>query len=160
MIQSAEEPGSLVQQTAEIVKAYLSRNALPPHQVADLIETVHRALLALSRDVDLPVGLDSVRDGPTDVVEQTVFVPFVPVEQAVTEESVICLVCGKAGKAIRGHITRTHGLDIPTYLAQYGLPDNFPLVAPAYSATRRRLALAAGAGEKLQTRRARAGRRG
>jgi aspartate 1-decarboxylase len=94
---------------------------------------------------------------PSTTPEQAVRVPHVPVAQSVTEESVVCLICGKVGKSIRGHITKTHRIDIPTYLANYGLPKDFPLVAPAYSATRRQLAIAAGAGEKLRASRGKKG---
>lgn len=90
---------------------------------------------------------------PSNGPERGVQAPSVPVAESVTEESVVCLVCGKVGKSIRGHITKTHRMDIPTYLARFGLPKDFPLVAPAYSATRRQLAIAAGTGGKLQARR-------
>ena len=144
---------SLIEYTTEIVKAYLSRNELSPPQVAELIGTVYRALDDLSHD---PVGVleQKTRPEPVAVVpEPPVWVPFVPVEQAITADSIICLICGKASKAIRGHLTKTHRIDIPTYLANYGLPKDFPMVAPSYSETRRQLAIAAGAGEKLQARR-------
>ncbi len=141
---------SLIPYTAEIVAAYLARNEVSPQGVAALIETVHDALLALSHRDGLELPNDSVRESLSTVVEPSVCIPFVPVEQAITEDSIICLICGKASKAIKGHLTRTHRIDIPTYLANYGLPKDFPMVAPSYSATRRQLAIAAGAGEKLQ----------
>ncbi|MBF0463187.1 MAG: MucR family transcriptional regulator [Magnetococcales bacterium] len=141
---------SLIEYTTEIVKAYLARNELSPPQVAELIGTVYRALDGLSPD---PVGVPAQKTLPEPVAVvpgPSVWVPFVPVEQAITADSIICLICGKASKAIRGHLTKTHRIDIPTYLANYGLPKDFPMVAPSYSATRRQLAIAAGAGEKLQ----------
>ena len=141
---------SLIDHTAEIVKAYLSRNEVPPQHLAEVIEMVHQTLMALSRDPVVPSEEKPSLPSPPDEAESPVFVPFVPIEQAVTEESVICLICGKAGQSMRGHLTKTHGVDIPTYLARYGLPKDFPLVAPAFSAVRRQLAIAAGAGEKLQ----------
>lgn len=141
---------SLIPYTTEIVKAYLSRNELSPQHIAALIETVHHALLALSNDEDGHVAENRPEDSLPVDTEQSLFIPFVPVEQAITEDSIICLICGKASKAIKGHLTKTHRIDIPTYLSNYGLPKDFPMVAPSYSATRRQLAIAAGAGEKLQ----------
>ncbi|MBF0160860.1 MAG: MucR family transcriptional regulator [Magnetococcales bacterium] len=139
---------SLVKHTARIVQAYLAHNALPIQQVGVLIETVHQTLSALSQQ-SAPAEILPQQQPAMDI-HRSLPVPFVPVEQAVTEESILCLICGKASKAIRGHLTKTHGIDVPTYLAHYGLPKDFPMVAPAYSATRRKLAIAAGAGEKLQ----------
>ena len=83
-------------------------------------------------------------------IPATPAVPFVPVDQAVTQDTIFCLICGKASKAIKGHLTKTHRIDIPTYRANFGLPKDFPMVAPSYSETRRKLAVAAGSGEKLQ----------
>ncbi|MBF0402122.1 MAG: MucR family transcriptional regulator [Magnetococcales bacterium] len=142
---------SLIPYTTEIVKAYLSRNEVALQQLPALIETVHHALLALADEDPLYTATDLFQ-GPLPVESEPPPspVPFVPVEQAVTEDSVICLICGKASKAIKGHLTKTHHMDIPTYLANFGLPKDFPMVAPSYSATRRQLAIAAGAGEKLQ----------
>ena len=138
---------SLIKHTATIVQAYLTKNELSIQQVGALIETVHQTLSVLSQ---APVAEKTVLEHPPVAPQQPLFIPFVPVEQAVTEEHIFCLICGKASKAIRGHLTKTHGIDIPTYRANYGLPKDFPMVAPAYSARRRKLAIASGAGEKLQ----------
>ncbi|MEO5341241.1 MAG: MucR family transcriptional regulator [Magnetococcus sp. MYC-9] len=144
---------SLIEHTAAIVQAYLSKNELPVQQIGELIGVVHRALSALPRDPWL-VSPEAVLPDPLDplpvVSEALQPVPFVPVEQAITADSITCLICGKTGKAIRGHLTRTHGIDIPTYLARYGLPKDFPMVAASYSETRRQLAIAARAGETLR----------
>lgn len=153
---------SLVEYTSEIVTSYLSRNRMAAQDVTDLIEVVHHTLVSLSSgaSVDREPGAfeDLLETGPLLGVSERagsrVAVPCVPVDQAVTRESVFCLICGKASKAIKGHLTKTHHMDIPTYRATYGLPKDFPMVAPAYSETRRQLALDAKSGERLQAGRA------
>lgn len=140
---------SLLKQTTEIVTAYLAKNRLPPQDVVDLIESVYRSLRAFA--VDLPES-PLLEHG----VDDTSFrgcIPAVPVDQAVTQDTVYCLICGKASKAIKGHLTKTHRIDIPTYRKNYGLSKDFPMVAPSYSATRRQLAVAAKSGERLQAER-------
>ncbi|MBF0096663.1 MAG: MucR family transcriptional regulator [Magnetococcales bacterium] len=142
----------LLKETGRIVAACVAQRGAPPEQVEVLIEVVYRALRRAGEVVELAEEeLAPAELAPAELA-MTVprWQPVVPIEEAVTEESVTCLICGKKGKAIRGHLTKTHRIDIPTYLALFGLPKDFPLVAPAYSAARRQLALASGAGENLQ----------
>ena len=142
---------SLLRQTTEIVVSYLAKNRLPPQDVVELIESVHRSLWAFS--VDLPAYPPLQRGD--DETSSSLSIPVVPVDQAVTHDTVYCLICGKASKAIKGHLTKTHRIDIPTYRKVYGLSKDFPMVAPSYSATRRQLAVAAKSGERLQAERGR-----
>ncbi|WP_193771073.1 MucR family transcriptional regulator [Candidatus Magnetaquicoccus inordinatus] len=143
----------LLKSTARIVAAYAAQPTATPEDVERMIGVVYRALARVAASEQEEEELEQ---GPeeSEVAELALppgrWQPVVPLEQAVTAESVTCLICGKQGKAIRGHLTKTHRIDIPTYLAVFGLPKDFPLVAPNYSATRRQLALASGAGEKLQ----------
>ena len=143
---------SLIKHTTEIVKSYLSHNRVAPQDVTGLIESVHQSLLTLSAG-DTPSSepgefSPQPLSSPSEPVER--WVPAVPIDQAVTEDTIYCLICGKASKAIKGHLTKTHRIDIPTYRASFGLAKDFPMVAPSYSETRRQLALAAGQGEILQ----------
>ena len=131
----------MIKQTTDIVKSYVAKNRISPQELTDLIESVHQSLRALASE-------SSVH--PTEEPTDTLAVPFMPVDQAVTPDNVYCLICGKACKAIKGHLTKTHHIDIPTYRANYGLPKDFPMVAPSYSEMRRRWAVAAGSAEKLQ----------
>ncbi|MGN7612601.1 MucR family transcriptional regulator [Magnetococcales bacterium HHB-1] len=78
--------------------------------------------------------------------------PIVPISEAVREDVVICLICGKECKALKGHLTRSHRISIEEYRERFGLPKSFPLVAPSYSAHRRKLAKDAGLGERLRAR--------
>lgn len=148
---------SLVRHTADIVKSYVSRNTLAPQEVARLIHAVYRSLSHLSTDHDhgRPISTHDPLNQPVDPAQQRWPFPAVPVEQAVTQDHIFCLICGKASRAIKGHLTKTHHIDVPAYRAHFGLPKDFPMVAPSYSETRRQLAVAAGSGAKLQAGRAR-----
>ena len=153
---SALEDGmSLVKYTAEIVRSYVSKNRVSTQDVTDLIAAVHQSLVSISSGTHASPPPEGGRQGDRQERVLTenrppAFVPIMPVDQAVTKDNIFCLICGKASKAIKGHLTKTHHIDIPTYRANYGLPKDFPMVAPSYSETRRQLAVAAGSGEKLQ----------
>lgn len=59
--------------------------------------------------------------------------PAIPIEQAVTEDKVYCLCCGRGFTMLKRHLKAEHGLTEDEYRALYGLPEDMPLVAPAYS---------------------------
>ncbi|MBF0123898.1 MAG: chorismate synthase [Magnetococcales bacterium] len=67
--------------------------------------------------------------------------PAVPVADSVQEDAVVCLICKRACKALKGHLRRTHGLGEEEYRRRFDLPKEMPLVAPSYSAQRRKMAL-------------------
>ncbi|MBF0454872.1 MAG: MucR family transcriptional regulator [Magnetococcales bacterium] len=148
---------SLLKFTAEIVKSYVSRNEIPPEEIPELLVSVHHSLQSLSDISPLPSSLsqevEEAEEGILHVVEEEGEMPLepaVPISEAITEDAVICLICGKSNKAIRGHLSRTHGMDVKEYRERFGLPSDFLMVAPSYSARRRKLAIEAGLGEKLQ----------
>ena len=162
---------SLLKYTAEIVRSYVSRNEIHPDEIPELLTNVHRSLQSLSEvvaDSSKPVEHSSGKpvepveplekgdgDSEPEPVEITKpakkeWQPALPISEAVTDEAIFCLICGKPNKAIRGHLTRTHSMDVATYRNQFNLADDFLMVAPAYSARRRKLAIDAGLGEKMQ----------
>lgn len=150
---------SLIKYTAEIVKAYVNRNEIPSGELVGLMGSVHQSLLELSQssvqehsvETVLAAHLSSV--GEVAVGKQEIQ-PFVPLDQAVSYDAIICLICGKTNKAIRGHLSRTHGMEVREYQKMFSLPADFPMVAPSYSKRRRQLAIDAGLGEKLREGRA------
>lgn len=148
---------SLVKYTAEIVKAYVYRNEIPHKEIVGLMGAVHQSLLEMSGGGVFEESLET--EGVMQVAAESTSrrkesVPFVHPDQAVSRDAIVCLICGKNNKAIRGHLTRTHGMDIKSYLQMFSLPVDFPMVAPSYSERRRQLAIDAGLGEKLREGRA------
>ncbi|MBF0610614.1 MAG: MucR family transcriptional regulator [Magnetococcales bacterium] len=152
---------SLVNQTVQIVQAFLSRNEIEQQGVSGLIQDVHRTLVALSSGSELPAGAAKPANSEErEANQETVppveekLQPAVPISQAVTNDDVVCLICGQRVKTLRGHLTRSHSMEANDYRNKFGLDKNFPLVAPSYSDRRRKLAQDSGLSEKL-----RAGRR-
>ncbi|MBF0148041.1 MAG: MucR family transcriptional regulator [Magnetococcales bacterium] len=140
--------------TAEIVQAYVANNEIPATEIPGLIQSVHRTLSILSEDSGSLPGKDELMD--EILIERTRkkaatmedIKPFVDPSLAISENAVICLICGKELKAMKGHLSRTHGMDINAYRRRFHLDGNFPMVAPAYSEKRRQLAKETRLGER------------
>lgn len=154
----------LVKQAAGIVEAYVSNNEIHPGEVPTLIRTVFASLATLAAGEEetapapVPRAASQAEDSgepPSAPVKRVI--PAATREQAVTEEAILCMVCGKSCRALRGHLTRSHQMTPEEYRNLFDLPKNFPMVAPAYSAKRRQLALDAGLGEKLRDSRKKGG---
>ena len=90
--------------------------------------------------VELPSGTVVVSSGPlTD--------RMLPVDQAVSEDRVTCLCCGRSFKMLKRHLGAEHGMTEAGYRAAFDLPEDFPLVAPSYSRKKAKHARKAGLGK-------------
>lgn len=127
--------------TAQIVSGYLTRNAVLPADLPVLIGTTAQALQGLGKAPE-PVG-----ERPA---------PAVSIRRSVTPDAIVCLECGYRGKMLRRHLESAHGLSADAYKARWGLPHDYPLTSPAYSAERSRMALSLGLGKKSAGRRRKA----
>src|SRR5215471_21172963 len=103
--------------TAKIVGSYLRHHTVGATELPNLIASVHRALTEVGQP------------NPPDVP----LTPAVSVRQSVRQDYVVCLDCGYRGKILRRHISTRHGLSPDEYLKRWGLSQDHPLTAPAYS---------------------------
>jgi len=122
----------LVENTAEIVAAYVSNNAVTTTDLASLIGSVGQKLTELSNE--------SVRNGAA-VPE-----PAVPINRSVRKDHLVCLLCGQPQKLLKRHLTHSHDLTPEDYRAQFGLKPNYPMVAVGYAEQRREMAKRMGLG--------------
>jgi predicted transcriptional regulator len=118
--------------TVKIVQGYVRHHRLGPDQLADVIASVHRTLGQLGQQVQ-----------PAKVLT-----PAVSIRQSVHRDYVVCLDCGYRGKTLRRHISSRHGLTGDEYRKRWGLRNDHPLTAPAYSEHRSTLAKELGLGRK------------
>lgn len=123
----------LLARTTEIVAAHLRGNTVPVDQVPALINDIHEALAGLG-------------------VEEPKLTPAVPIKRSVRKASIICLECGRSRKVLKGHLSTAHGLSVKEYRARWGLPADYPMVAPNYAAQRSELAKKIGLGTKPRKR--------
>ena len=133
---TAPDNHDLVEFTGEIIAAYVSHNAINIADLPGLIGKVHAALTALG-------GADAA-----PAVSAPELKPAVSIRKSVTPDYLICLEDGKQFKSLKRHLMTHFQLTPDQYRAKWGLPESYPMVAPAYSATRSTLAKSAGLGRK------------
>ncbi|WP_108462217.1 MucR family transcriptional regulator [Devosia naphthalenivorans] len=124
----------LIELSTEIVAAYVSHNALSPSDLPKLIAEVHGALRSLSSN-EAPVAVEELK-------------PAVPIRKSVAADYIICLEDGKKFKSLKRHLRTHYNLSPEEYREKWGLPADYPMVAPSYSATRSKLAKDNGLGRK------------
>jgi len=133
-VSTAETVTPTVALTAKIVAAFLSHNAAAIADLPGVIQSVHRAL----SDVESPA--------PAPVAEK--LVPAVPVKKSVTPDYIICLEDGKQLKMLKRHLATSYNMTPDEYRVRWGLPPDYPMVAPNYAAQRSSLAKSIGLGRK------------
>ena len=126
------EPGRLLELTTQIVCAYVSHNPVPASEVSGLIGSVHRSIAA---------------QGQSTAPERTQE-PAVPVRKSVTPDYIISLEDGRKFRTLSRHLMAKYGMTPEQYRRKWGLPDDYPMVAPNYAAERSRLAKKIGLGRK------------
>ena len=123
----------LLGMTANIVAAYVSRNDVPSNTVPGVIDTVYASLS----------GLGSASTG-RDAHGK----PAVPIKRSVTPDYIVCLEDGKKLKMLKRYLRTTHSMNPEEYRAKWGLPADYPMVAPNYAKLRSDFAKAIGLGRK------------
>jgi predicted transcriptional regulator len=125
----------LVDLTADIVAAYVGNNAVPVSDLPNLINDVYRALASA-------VG-GQVETKPP--VEEK---PAVPVKKSITPDYIVCLEDGKKFKSLKRHLRTHYDLTPEQYREKWGLPADYPMVAPNYAEARSKLARKMGLGQR------------
>ncbi|MCA0035056.1 MULTISPECIES: MucR family transcriptional regulator [unclassified Mesorhizobium] len=123
----------LLELTAHIVSAYVEKNRLPASGLADLIASVATSISGLGKPA-VPVAAP--------------LVPAVNPKKSVMPDFIICLEDGKKFKSLKRHLGVHFGLSPDAYRAKWGLPSDYPMVAPNYAASRSLLAKSIGLGRK------------
>jgi predicted transcriptional regulator len=128
---------------AEIVSAYVSNNSITTQDMPLLIHAVHEALVRTAQDrIEEPeVGLS----------------PAVSVKKSVTPDYIICLEDGKRFKSLKRHLRTSFSMTPEQYRVKWGLPRDYPMVAPNYAKRRSELARTLGLGQQRRKRTAAAG---
>jgi predicted transcriptional regulator len=138
---SATAP-EFIELAAEIVSAYVSNNSVPATDLPSLISDVHEALMR--------VGTGSVIEAPSEPQK-----PAISVKKSVTPDHIICLEDGKKFKSLKRHLRTQYNISPDQYREKWGLPPEYPMVAPNYAEARSRLAKEMGLGQQRRRSRAR-----
>ncbi|MGA2313578.1 MAG: MucR family transcriptional regulator [Xanthobacteraceae bacterium] len=139
----AENSGEIgyIQLTANIVSAYVSNNTVASAEIPNLIAQVYSALMRISSGQTAP---------PAEPLK-----PAVAVKRSVTPEYIVCLEDGKKFKSLKRHLRTQYGITPEQYREKWGLPPDYPMVAPNYAAARSQLAKQMGLGQQRRRRRER-----
>jgi predicted transcriptional regulator len=131
-------PEEILRLGAEIVAAYVSRNTVSADAVPDIIRTVHHALEGLSR-----IAPPLVEERPKAAV---------PVSKSVQQDFIVCLEDGKKLKMLKRYLRSRYDMSPDDYRRRWGLPADYPMVAPAYAARRSDFAKQIGLGRGVRRR--------
>jgi predicted transcriptional regulator len=126
------DPAQSAKLTAEIVAAYVAKHELSHTDLSHLIGTVHRALQEIASPAPPPAEQPS---------------PAVSIKKSIKPDYLVCLEDGKQFKSLRRHLRSSYGLTPQQYREKWGLPSDYPMVAPNYAAARSALAKKIGLGQ-------------
>jgi predicted transcriptional regulator len=127
---------------ADIVSAYVSNNSVSHADLPKLIADVHKSLTKLGQG------------GTVEVPEPVKLEPAVPIKKSVTPDYIISLEDGKKFKSLKRHLSTAFNMTPDEYRAKWGLPSNYPMVAPNYAQARSELAKQSGLGQARKAPRA------
>jgi predicted transcriptional regulator len=134
-----EVSDTLAVMTAELVAAYVSNNPVPASELPALITRVHGAISGLvAGSLTAETGAAPQADVEKPSATQ--------IRKSVRHEGIVSFIDGKIYKTLKRHLA-SHGLDPRSYRDSYGLPADYPMVAPGYAEQRSALAKAIGLGQ-------------
>ncbi len=134
------EGSDFIELTADIVSAYVSNNSVPASELPALISEVHSAL-------------SRVIGGVAPIVQAEAPKPAIPVKKSITADYLICLEDGKKFKSLKRHLRTQYNMSPEQYREKWGLPPDYPMVAPNYAEARSQLAKKMGLGQQRRKRR-------
>ena len=131
--------GRYIELTADIVSAYVSNNSVAAGDIPGLINQIHTALMRIT------AGQGEASTEPLK--------PAVSIKKSITPEHIVCLEDGKKFKSLKRHLRTQYNMTPEQYREKWGLPADYPMVAPNYAAARSQLAKQMGLGQQRRRRR-------
>lgn len=126
----------MLQMASAIVAAYVGNNPVPQAELPKLISETFRALQAIA------AGAEPAAEAPVAAR------PAINARKSITPEYIVCLEDGKKFKSLKRHLRSHYNLSPEQYREKWGLPPDYPMVAPNYAATRSSLAKRMGLGKR------------
>jgi predicted transcriptional regulator len=129
---------NFIELTADIVSAYVTNNPVPAHDISNLINQVYLALVRVSS------GQSDIQPDPLKRA--------ISVKRSIAPDYIVCLEDGKKFKSLKRHIRTQYNMTPNQYREKWGLPADYPMVAPNYAAARSQLAKQMGLGQQRRRR--------
>ena len=130
IVENREQKNDILRMTADVVSAYVGNNTLPATQLNDIIQIVYGSLQKLDGS-----QTNSVRSKAA-----------IAIRKSITPDYIVCLEDGKKLKMLKRHLRTVYGMTPEEYRAKWGLPADYPMVAPNYSRQRSAFAKKIGLG--------------
>ena len=130
---SYSESKEIIEWTAEIVASYVQKNSVSISDLPQLIKIVQDALTSLSKG------------SPAEKPQ-----PAVSIRRSVTPDYIVCLEEGRKLKMLKRHLATAYGMTPEEYREKWGLPADYPMVAPNYAKQRSYLAKKIGLGKRRE----------
>ena len=122
----------LLHLTTEIAASYFANNTVNSNEIPSVIENVFKTLSGLGKEVD------ALADRPQ---------PAVPIKKSIQNDYLVCLEDGKKLKMLKRHLKTAYDMSPEQYRERWGLPADYPMVAPSYAERRSQLAKDIGLGK-------------
>lgn len=132
----SDDSDETLRMTAEIVASFVSNNKLTPDQLPELIRSVHKTVDSLTQNSEV-----KLQEKPK---------PATPINKSVNHDYIICLEDGKKLKMLKRYLRSTYNMSPEEYRKRWGLPADYPMVAPAYAARRSEFAKRIGLGRGVR----------
>lgn len=130
------ETGETLRMTTDIVASFVTNNKIAPEQLPELIRSVHRTMGALTQGDD-----EKSLEKPK---------PAIPINKSVNADYIVCLEDGKKLKMLKRYLRSTYNMSPEEYRKRWGLPADYPMVAPSYAARRSEFAKRIGLGRGVR----------
>ena len=127
------DQSELLEHTVDIVASYIGNNSVSGDQLPEIIQLVHKSLSTLNND---------------PATQEAKLTPAVPIRQSVQPDFIVCLEDGRKLKLLKLHLMKSFNLTPEEYRRKWGLPHDYPIVAPNYARRRSELAKQAGLGTR------------
>jgi predicted transcriptional regulator len=124
-----------IELTADIVSAYVANNSISSGEIPALISEIHSALARVSAGQEVQAPMEPAK-------------PAVSIKKSITSDFLICLEDGKKFKSLKRHLRTAYNMSPEQYREKWGLPQDYPMVAPNYAEARSQLAKQMGLGQK------------
>ena len=134
-----QDPGddrTLLDLTVQIVGAYVATQKVPLSELGVVLRSVHATIRSFHDEIRPTGSKAAARE------------PAVPIDRSVTPEYLVCLEDGRRLKTLKRHLRAAYGLTPEAYRTRWGLPPDYPMVAPGYAKRRSSLARAQGLGTR------------
>ena len=131
-----EENDEALRMTADIVASFVANNKITPEQLTELIRSIHKTVGSLSQKNE-----SKLQEKPK---------PAVAINRSVSSDYIICLEDGKKLKMLKRYLRSTYNMTPEDYRKRWGLPPDYPMVAPSYAARRSEFAKRIGLGKGVR----------